>query len=67
MAPKCEAGRKHVTVDAPHDCVRRVTQLRRALGNRIEHRLKIGWRTGDHPQDVASRSELFQRFVAFPS
>ena len=47
-------------VDAPHYSVGRVTELRRALGNRSEHRLKICRRARDHPQDIASRRLLFE-------
>ena len=58
---------KNITIDAiALSASRGTTQLRRTLRHCIQHRLKIGWRTGDHPQDVASRSELFQRFVALP-
>ena len=29
-----------------------------ALRNRIEHRLDVGWRAADHPQDLARRRPL---------
>src|SRR5262245_18768421 len=41
----------------PHYRVGCVTESRSSLGNRIEYRLKISWRAGDHPQDIA-RSRL---------
>jgi hypothetical protein len=47
------------TVHAPHDSVRGITEFRRTLGDRIEHRLKICRRAGNHSQDITRRSELF--------
>jgi len=57
---------KKVTIDSIDKRIAGTTQPRGTFCHGIEHRLKIGWRTGNHPQDVASRSELFQRFVALP-
>jgi hypothetical protein len=51
-------------VYAPHYSVVCVTESRCSLRNRIEHRLKLGWRARDHPQDVASRRFSFKRLVA---
>jgi hypothetical protein len=43
-----------------------VTKSGSSLGNRIEHQLKVGWRAGDHPKNVAGRRFPFERLVAFP-
>ena len=52
--------------DPPHQSVVRVTQRCRTLGNRIEHRLKVCRRAGDHPQDIAGRGLPLQRLSKFP-
>jgi hypothetical protein len=58
--PKVSDTASDFTVHAPHDGVRGVTEPRRSLGNRIERRLQISRGAGDHPQDIASGSELFE-------
>jgi hypothetical protein len=40
-------------IDAKDGCIFCITQSRSSFGNRIEHRLKLRRRAGDHPQDVA--------------
>ena len=40
---------------------RRVAQVRRALGHRIEHRLHVGRRVRDDAQDLADRGLLLER------
>ena len=52
-----------IAVDTPQHRVRRVTELRSSLGNRIEHQLKLGRRAGDHAQDVAQRRLPCERLV----
>src|SRR4029434_4176263 len=42
-----------VTIKAEDRSIFGVTESRSSLGNSIEHSLKVGWRMGDHPQDVA--------------
>jgi hypothetical protein len=49
-----------LAVYAPHYSVGSVTELRRALGDHIEHRLKICRRAGDHPKNVAGRRFPFE-------
>jgi hypothetical protein len=55
---------KNITIDATDKSVTRVTQPRGTLRDRVQHRLNIRRRAGDHAQNVAGRSELLQRFVA---
>jgi hypothetical protein len=57
---------KAIAIDAIDERIAGTTQSRRTFCHGIEHRLKIGRRTSEHPQDIASRTELFQRFVALP-
>ena len=45
-----------------HDIVRR-TEPRGALGDRVEHRLDVGRRAGDDPQDLGRGGLLLQRSV----
>ena len=37
-----------------------VAQLHRALRDHVEHRLRVGWGTRNHPQDLADRRVLLQ-------
>src|SRR4030095_2379514 len=53
-------------INAIDERIAGTTQSRRTFCYGIEHRLKIGRRTSEHPQDIANRGELFQRFVALP-
>ena len=46
------------------DRVSRAAQPRRVLRDRVEHRLDVRRRAGDHPQDLARRRLLLQRFLA---
>src|SRR5262245_41530920 len=50
-----------VAVDPKNGCVKSVAQPGCALGNRVEHRLDIGRRAGDHPQDLTRRGLSIQR------
>jgi hypothetical protein len=56
---------KNITIDATDKSVTRVAQSRGTLRDHVQHRLNIRRRAGDHPQNVASRSELFQGFITF--
>src|SRR5215510_11764815 len=58
---------KDVILDTKNLGTHRVTQPSRILRDHIKHGLEAGRRAGDHAQNVTSRSELFSRFVAFPS
>jgi hypothetical protein len=55
---------KNITIDAIDERIAGTTHPRGTFCHCFQHRLKVSLRTGDHPQDVAGRSELFQRFVA---
>ena len=52
-----------IAIDTIYRSVRRITELRCTLGNRIEHRLKVSRRAGDHTQDVARRRLPRERLV----
>src|SRR5215472_7089531 len=51
-----------LTVETEHDGKRGVTQSDCAPHHRVEGRLHIGRRLTDHPQDLAGRRLLLQRF-----
>src|SRR5262245_12610879 len=53
-----------VTIKAKNRSIFGVTESCSSLGNPIEHRLKIGWRARDHPQDVAGGRLSFEQPVA---
>src|SRR4030095_1698640 len=55
---------QEVTIKAKDRSIFGVTESRSSLGNSIEHRLKVGWRMRNHPQDVAGRRLPFERPVA---
>jgi hypothetical protein len=63
--PVMGGHRKNIAIDATDKGVARLAQSSRILCHSIQHRLNIRRRAGDHPEDVAGSSELFQRFVAF--
>jgi hypothetical protein len=50
-------------VYAPHHSIVCVTESRCSLGNRIEHKLKLGRRAGNHPQNLARSRLPFERLV----
>ena len=52
---------QHVAVDHHDARVRRVAQMRRAFGHRLQHRLNVGRRARDHAQDLADRRLLPER------
>src|SRR5262249_43992799 len=52
------------TIKAKHRTIFGVTESRSSLGNSIEHRLKVGWRARDHPQDVAGGRLSLEQPVA---
>jgi hypothetical protein len=54
---------KHVAVNQAHGGILCAAYTRGAGHYRIEHRLKVGWRTGDHPQYVARRRLPCERLV----
>src|SRR5690349_471386 len=51
---------QNLVVDAEDGGVFRVTEFCSTLNNRIEQRLKIAGRLGDHAEDLAGRCLLFQ-------
>ena len=53
---------QHVAVGQVHRSGRGVAKARRAVGDRIEHRLHVGRRARYHAQDFADRGLLFERF-----
>lgn len=55
-------GVEHIAVEPPYATDDGIAQPCRGPGNRIENRLDIGRRSADHPQDLAHRRLLFQRF-----
>ena len=59
---RAEVRRKtqKIAIDAKDGSIFRVTESRSSLGNRIEHKLKLGRRAGDHPKDVAGRRLPFE-------
>ena len=52
-----------VAVGEVHRRHRRVAQLGGTLGDGLEHRLHVGRRARDHPQDFADRRLLLERFL----
>src|SRR4029453_6497811 len=52
-------------VYSPHYSVGCVTESRSSLGNRIEYRLKLCRRAGDHAKDLARGRLLLQRLAKF--
>src|SRR5215471_2175374 len=54
---------KHVAIQAKDLSVARATQPCGVLGDYIQHRLNIRWRTGDDAQDLARSSLLLQRLL----
>src|SRR5262245_53347378 len=53
-----------VTIKAKNRSIFGVTESCSSLGNPIEHRLKVGWRARDHPQDVAGGRLSLEQPVA---
>src|SRR5262245_8551600 len=56
-----------VAVDAPDGGIVRPAYARSRLRHRIQHRLQVGGRAGDDPQQLAGRPLLLQRFGETPS
>ena len=56
-----DAGSSRVAVDQHDARERRMAQVRRPLGHRVEHRLHVGRRARDHAQDLADRRLLLER------
>ena len=54
---------QHVAVDQEHARVRRLAQVRGALGDGVEHRLHVGRRARDDAQDLADRRLLLERVL----
>src|SRR6266536_3193725 len=52
-----------VAFDKSHARERRIAQVRRPLGDGVEHRLHVGGRAGDHAQDFAARRLLLERIL----
>jgi hypothetical protein len=50
------------SVETSDVTMRPVAQPHRAAGNGVEHRLDVGRRTGDHPEDFGGGGLLLQRF-----
>ena len=54
---------KHLAVEAINEPVGRIGELRGALDERLEHRLKLERRAADHLQDFAGSRLLLQRLA----
>src|SRR6266508_2280083 len=57
---------KNVPLKAIDLGVRCFAKPGRALGHRVQHRLNIGWRAGDHAQNLASRRLLLRALSNLP-
>jgi hypothetical protein len=55
-----------VTLNEPNHCIIGATHLGGTFCNRVQHRLKIGWRTSDHTQNFTRRGLLLQSLSDFP-
>ena len=56
---------KHVSLDQVHRRGGRIAQPRGPIGDRVEHRLHVGWRTRYDAQDFGDRRLLVQRLLRF--
>jgi hypothetical protein len=65
-AEVCNKTQK-ITIKPKNRSIFSVTESGSSFGNRIEHRLKVGWRAGDHPKNVPGRRFPFERLVALAS
>ncbi len=54
-----------VTLNEPNRCIIGTTHLGGTFCNRVQHRLKISWRTGDDMQDLTRGRLLLLGFVEF--
>jgi hypothetical protein len=60
----CDRGCPQLTALGDHDLNRCLgEQLERALRDGIEHRLRIGERTADQPENLRGRGLVLQRLV----
>ncbi len=55
-----------VTINAVDECIGCLAQPRGTFCDYIKHRPDIGWRTGNHPKDLASGSLLLQGLSEVP-